>query len=88
MIALQTIRGDDPKRYKEIFLNKIYSKNLFRPITSREAGRLQGFPFWFAVHPKEASAKKQFGNAVSVPVVYALGEKVISAIIGATSERN
>jgi len=85
MIALQTIQGDDPKSYKEIFLKEIYSKNLFRPITSREAGKLQGFPYWFAVHQKEVAAKKQFGNAVSVPVVYSLGKKVVDAIIGGGS---
>lgn len=82
MVALGAIQCNDPKKYKEIFLNEIFSKDLFRSITSREAGKLQGFPYWFAVHQKEATAKKQFGNAVSVPVVQALGEIVVVAMNG------
>jgi DNA (cytosine-5)-methyltransferase 1 len=43
-----------------------------RRITPREAARLQGFPDWFKLHPKDGKAYKQLGNAVSVPVVAAV----------------
>jgi DNA (cytosine-5)-methyltransferase 1 len=40
-----------------------------RRITPREAARLQGFPEDFVVHPNDAAAYKQFGNAVNVGAV-------------------
>ncbi|MEI6915762.1 MAG: DNA (cytosine-5-)-methyltransferase, partial [Armatimonadota bacterium] len=43
-----------------------------RRITPREAARIQGFPDTFVIHPTDESAYKQFGNAVSVPVVKAI----------------
>lgn len=46
--------------------------DIVRRITTREAARLQGFPDWFQLHPNDAKAYKQLGNAVSVPVVAAL----------------
>ncbi|MCB9800571.1 MAG: DNA (cytosine-5-)-methyltransferase [Pseudomonadales bacterium] len=43
-----------------------------RRITPREAARLQGYPETFILHPKDESAYRQFGNAVSVPVMKAV----------------
>lgn len=43
-----------------------------RRITPREAARIQGFPEWFKVHPNDGEAYRQFGNAVSVPVLKAI----------------
>ena len=40
-----------------------------RRITPRECARLQGFPESYIIHPDDSAAYKQFGNAVSVPVV-------------------
>jgi DNA (cytosine-5)-methyltransferase 1 len=40
-----------------------------RRITPREAARLQGFPDWFDPHENDATAYRQFGNAVHVGVV-------------------
>lgn len=40
-----------------------------RKITPREAARLQGFPDTFDLHPDNAAAYKQLGNAVHVGVV-------------------
>lgn len=76
MIALDSVESDNPEEYKEKFIRDIFRKKKFRPITSREAGKLQGFPDWFAVHEVESYAKKQFGNAVSAPVIYHLGKSI------------
>ncbi len=40
-----------------------------RRITPRECARLQGFPDSYQIHPTDSAAYKQFGNAVSVPVI-------------------
>ncbi|HEY9850240.1 MAG TPA: DNA (cytosine-5-)-methyltransferase [Leptolyngbyaceae cyanobacterium] len=61
---------EDPEEYKNRFIREIYEKNEFKPISARDAGKLQGFPDWFIMAKNESIAKKQFGNAVPVPVVY------------------
>lgn len=48
-----------------------------RRITPRECARLQGFPESYIIHPDDSAAYKQFGNAVSVPVVKAILEDLI-----------
>jgi len=40
-----------------------------RIFTPRECARLQGFPEWFRPHENDKQAYKQFGNAVSPPVI-------------------
>jgi DNA (cytosine-5)-methyltransferase 1 len=87
MIALENVEGKDVNEFKSNFINKIYKKKRYRPISSREAGRLQGFPNNFAVHPNEAIAKKQFGNAVSIPVIFNLVNEVIKTGILNDTER-
>lgn len=77
MIALENVKGKNVNEYKSNFINNIYKKKRYRPISSREAGRLQGFPYNFAVHPNETIAKKQFGNAVSIPVIFNLVNEVL-----------
>lgn len=47
----------------------VISKGLPRRITPREAARIQGFPESYKIHPVDLVAYKQFGNAVSVPVI-------------------
>lgn len=76
-VALKTISASDPCSYKEKFLKEIIKKKKYRKITSQEAGRLQGFPDWFIVHKDEKVAHKQFGNAVSIPVVDNLIQEII-----------
>ena len=51
-----------------------------RKLTPREAARLQGFPEWFILNPSRVQAYKQFGNAVSVPVVRAIAEVLVPVI--------
>lgn len=48
-----------------------------RRITPRECARLQGFPDSYILHPNDNAAYKQFGNAVTVPVIQAIVEDFI-----------
>ena len=43
-----------------------------RQLTPRECARMQGYPEWFKPHESAAQARKQFGNAVAVPVMKAI----------------
>jgi len=76
-VALKNISGNNAEDFKKKFISEIFNKKLFRPITSIEAAKLQGFPGDFIVHEKDSVAKKQFGNAVSVPVIEALIDSII-----------
>lgn len=69
-VAMRAIAASSTEEYKEKFLKEIYSAKAFKSISSRDAGRLQGFPPEFIYHENDKLAMKQFGNAVSVPVVY------------------
>lgn len=51
--------------------------DLKRRLSVEECKRLQGFPEWFEFNVSNAQAKKQLGNAVTVPVVKAIAEKMI-----------
>src|SRR5699024_6079257 len=51
-----------------------------RKITPREAARLQGFPEKFIIKVSDTQAYKQFGNSVSIPVVYAIAENIINTL--------
>jgi DNA (cytosine-5)-methyltransferase 1 len=81
VVALKNIHAKTPIEYKEKFINEIITTKAYRSISAREAGRLQGFPDWFAVHKNENLAKKQFGNAVSTKVIYNLAESLVSTDI-------
>jgi len=81
MIALKNIQAKTAKEYKERFIDEIVKTKQYRSITAKEAGKLQGFPKWFAVHKNENLAKKQFGNAVSTTVIYNLAESLLSTDI-------
>lgn len=49
-----------------------------RKISPREAARLQGFPDDFEPSASKVQAYKQFGNSVTVDVVRALAERIVS----------
>jgi DNA (cytosine-5)-methyltransferase 1 len=51
-----------------------------RMLSPRECARLQGFPESFNIHPSKSVAYKQFGNAVPVPVVEKVTEKVLDTL--------
>ena len=52
-----------------------------RRLTQREAARLQGYPDYFIVDAVSMNqAYKQFGNSVVVPLIEAIGEKIIEVL--------
>ncbi len=71
---------EDPLTFKQMFIKEIYRKKQYRPISAQDAKRLQGFPDWFKMHENEDTAKFQFGNAVSVPVVYYTAESLLKLL--------
>jgi DNA (cytosine-5)-methyltransferase 1 len=52
-----------------------------RKLTPREAARLQGFPDSFTLPVSDCQAYKQLGNSVPVPVVQAVVEQMLLAVI-------
>jgi DNA (cytosine-5)-methyltransferase 1 len=52
-----------------------------RPLTPREACRMQGLPEWAEHHPERRDALRHAGNAVAVPVACALIEQ-LGAVLG------
>jgi DNA (cytosine-5)-methyltransferase 1 len=71
---------EDPETYKKMFIQEIYRKKCYRPISAQDAKRLQGFPEWFQSHESESTAKHQFGNSVSLPVIYHLAESLLKLL--------
>lgn len=51
-----------------------------RMLTPRECARLQGFPETFILHPTKTAAYKQFGNAVTVPLVREIGVEIVNKL--------
>ncbi len=79
-IATKTLNADNPEEYRRLFIQKIYKQNNFRVVTAHDSCKLQGFPNWFEFHKNEGLAKKQFGNAVSVPVVYYVAKNLLKTL--------
>lgn len=65
-------------RERNLIEDKPVQKNKWgiRKLTERECARLQGFPDWFEIPVSTTQAYKQFGNAVSVPVIRAIAKKL------------
>lgn len=80
-VATEYVECDNPAEYKQCFIDQIYKKKKFRQVSSREAARIQGFPDTFKHHHSEYSAQKQFGNAVSPPVVVSLAKSLLKTSI-------
>jgi len=51
-----------------------------RRLTPRECARLQGFPEKFKIPVSDTQAYKQFGNTVTVPVVFAVARRMIKIL--------
>lgn len=87
-VALTHISGNNVEEYKQEFIDKIYKDKRYRDITPREAARLQGFPDWFKCHKNPVIAKRQFGNAVPVPVVLEIVKKIIHTGVFKSRRKN
>ena len=53
-----------------------------RPLTPREAARIQGFPDWFIFHGTRADIRSQIGNAVPPPIGKVVGRQIAAALNG------
>lgn len=80
-VATISIPCQEPQAYKQIFIQEIYLRKKFKPLTAQDYAKLQGFPEWFQLADKESTAKHQFGNAVSVPVIYHLAKALLKVIL-------
>lgn len=80
-VATISIECQEPEAYKQTFITEIYKKKKFQPLTAQDYARLQGFPEWFQIANNESTAKHQFGNAVSVTVVYHLAKALLTIIL-------
>jgi DNA (cytosine-5)-methyltransferase 1 len=49
-----------------------------RPLTPREAARIQGFPDWFEFVGNRGDVRKQIGNAVPPPLAKAIGDSILA----------
>jgi DNA (cytosine-5)-methyltransferase 1 len=79
-VATVSIECQEPKMYKQSFLREIYKPQKYKPFTAQDYARLQGFPDWFELANNEVTAKHQFGNSVSMPVVYNLAKALLKVI--------
>ena len=79
-IATASIGCAEPEIYKQRFIEEIYLPNKYKPLTARDYSKLQGFPDDFQMSDNESTAKHQFGNAVSVPVIHHLAVSLLQII--------
>lgn len=56
------------------------NREFIRKMTPREWARVQGYPDNFKIPVSDAQAYKQFGNSVSVPVIYAIAKQIINRL--------
>lgn len=80
-VATVSLECQEPESYKHSFIQKIYKPQKFKPLTARNYAKLQGFPESFQIADNQTTAKHQFGNAVSVPVVYNLAKALLEFIL-------
>jgi len=59
-----------------------------RPITPREAARIQGFPDWFTFYKTRADMRSQIGNAVPPPLAQAVALEIGKALLEADGANN
>jgi DNA (cytosine-5)-methyltransferase 1 len=76
----KTRRGRVGKQVAQTLLTQneqvVVTGDTIREFTPREYARLQGFPEEYEIIVSDREAYKQFGNAVSVPVVRAIAERI------------
>lgn len=52
-----------------------------RPLTPREAARIQGFPDWYRFYGTRNAIRHQIGNAVPPPLAEAIGRSIASCLL-------
>lgn len=80
-VATVSLECQEPELYKHSFIQKIYKPKKFKPLTAINYAKLQGFPESFQIAENQTTAKHQFGNAVSVPVVYHLAKALLEFVL-------
>lgn len=76
-VALKNIDADTDEGYKQMFLEEIFSKKLFRKISKQEACLIQGFPPDFRLPESRSRWMKLVGNSVCVPIIRLLGQAIL-----------
>jgi DNA (cytosine-5)-methyltransferase 1 len=61
----------------------LHKKNIegIRRLTPGECARLQGFPSEFKITVSDTEAYKQFANSVTIPVIQAIAEKMLTVLL-------
>jgi DNA (cytosine-5)-methyltransferase 1 len=79
-IATTSINSNNLAEYKQKCIEDIYNQGKFKFITGQDARKLQGFPDTFILPTKDYISKQLFGNAVPIPVVYHVAEKLLEVL--------
>lgn len=82
------IRDTPPPGHWELGDPDLHKKNIegIRRLTPRECARLQGFPPSFKIPVSDTQAYKQFANSVTVPVIQAIAERILTVLLIARDE--
>ncbi|NJM05824.1 DNA cytosine methyltransferase [Candidatus Gracilibacteria bacterium] len=76
-VAEIPVSGNTAEEYKMNFIREILLPKRYRPITVREAARLQMFPESYRLHSNATVNFRLFGNSVAVPVVMAVAQSLL-----------
>lgn len=76
-VAEVCITGRTSEEYKHNFVQKILLPKKHRPISIREAARLQAFPDTFKLHHNSTVSLRLLGNSVALPVVQAVAKSLL-----------
>jgi len=76
-VALKDVNADNDTEYKQVFLDEIFHKKLFRKISKEEACLIQGFPMDFKLPESRSRWMKLVGNSVSVPVIQMIAQAIL-----------
>jgi DNA (cytosine-5)-methyltransferase 1 len=68
---------DDKKAY---FIENIYMKKKYRPISVREGARIQGFDDSYDFNVPYSTAMGLLGNSIAVPIVKEVSPQVFCAV--------
>jgi site-specific DNA-cytosine methylase len=71
------VSGNTVEEYKANFIRSVLQPKRYRPITVREAARLQVFPNDFRLHRNTTVNFRLLGNSVAIPVVQAVAQSLL-----------